>query len=133
MIVEILFEDFENFLKFEIAQIERFQCPEEFCVMYVKPEFKENLKKLKEVVKEVLRNSDVITSVDEHIFLILTGTNSQGAEFVRKAIYDFFEGKVIEYYVDYPHDALNKDEIINKLIEGMRKKYGINLKHYFKK
>ncbi|RMA93184.1 hypothetical protein [Hydrogenothermus marinus] len=133
MITEILFEDFSNFIKFEIEQIKRFQCPNGFCIMYVKPEFSKDFKKLKEILKEALRSSDVIASKDEHIFLILTGVDKQGADFVRKAIYDFFEGNVVEYYVDYPQDALTKDELIKKLTDDIYKKFGINLKHYFAK
>ncbi len=133
MVCEILFEDFENILKWEIAKINRFQCPDELCVMYTRPEFKEEFPKLKEVIKEVLRNTDLITSTDENIFLILPNTNKEGAKFISEAIYDFFNKQVVEYYIDFPKDAKSKDELIEKLIKDVENKYGILLGKYFKK
>ncbi len=133
MVCEILFGDFENILKWEIAKIERFQCPDELCVMYARPEFEEEFPKLKEVIKEVLRNTDLITSVDENIFLILPNTNKEGAKFISEAIYNFFNKQVVEYYIDFPKDARTKDELIEKLLKDIENKYGILLGKYFNK
>ncbi len=133
MVPEILFDDFQEILRWEIEKINRFQCPKELCVVYLKPEFKEEFEKLRKVIKEVLRKTDLLTSVEDNIFLILPNTTKEGAQFISKAIYDFFNKQVIEVYIDFPKDGTTKDELIKNLIKAVENKYGILLEKYFKR
>ena len=132
MSVEILFEDFKPLVEHQYNYIKRFQCPDEFCIVFLRPENQELFSQLKEVIKEALRSTDLFTEKDGSIFLILPGASKKGVKFITKAIYDFFNGEVIEVYVDYPYDAKTPDELIQTLIKEAENKFGYLLGKYFK-
>jgi hypothetical protein len=132
MSIEILFDDFKPLVHHHYHFIQRFQCPDEFCIAFIRPEKQELFNQLKEVIKEALRSTDLFTEKDGSIFLILPGASKKGAEFITKAIYDFFNGEVLEVYVDYPYDAKNPDELIQNLIKETENKFGYLLGKYFR-
>jgi len=131
MAIEIKFDDFKPLVQHQIYYIQRFQCPDEFCIAFLRPEKPELFEKLKEVIKEALRHTDLFAEKDGNLFLILPGATKKGVEFIGKAIYDFFNGEVVEVYVDYPYDAKTADELIQKLAEETEKKFGFLLTKYF--
>lgn len=65
-------------------------------------------------------------------FLILPGASKKGVKFITKAIYDFFNGGVVEVYIDYPYDAKTPEELIETLIKETENKFGYLLGKYFK-
>ncbi len=132
MTLEISFVDFKQFIQFELSQIERFGCPDCFSVGFLKPEKSEMFEELKNVVKETLRKTDVLSTYNDSIFVILPGTDSKGAEFISRAIFDFFNGEVIEVYVEYPDDGKNLEEILTALDKKARKKFGYILEKVFR-
>jgi hypothetical protein len=132
MAVKILFEDFLKFVELQVAFSKRFKCPEVFAVAFLRPERKELFPKLEEILMEVLRETDVISTVEGNIFLLLPATDKEGAEFISRAIYDFFKGEVVEVYVDFPEDGNNCKELIKTLEERTKQKFGYLLERYFK-
>ncbi|SNZ02605.1 hypothetical protein SAMN06265182_0162 [Persephonella hydrogeniphila] len=132
MAVEVLFEDFSKLIELQIAFADRFKCPEVFAVAFLRPERKELFSELEKVLKEVLRETDIISTVEGNIFLLLPATDKKGAEFISRAIYDFFKGEVVEVYVDFPEDGKNCKELIKNLEEKTKNKFGYLLEKYFK-
>ncbi|MBK3331657.1 hypothetical protein GWK41_01090 [Persephonella atlantica] len=132
MTVEISFQDFKKFIQFELSHIKRFNCPEVFSIGFLKPEKTEMFENLKNIVKEALRETDVISTYNHSIFVILPGTDSKGAEFISRAIFDFFNGEVIEVYVEYPDDGKNLEELLDALDRKTRKKFGYILEKIFR-
>ena len=133
MAIEIEFKDFEKFVEFMIGCNQRFSCPENFALAFIRPEFKEEYEKLKEVVKEVLRNTDIFCEIDNNLFVILTGTDKKGADFISKAIYEFFNKSVVEVYVDFPEDGKSAEELLKSLETAVENKYGFLIGKYFRK
>lgn len=132
MSVEICFEDFKPLVEHHYHFIKRFQCPDEFCIVFLRPENQEIFSQLKEVIKEALRSTDLFAEKDGNIFLILPGASKKGVKFITKAIYDFFNGEVVEVYIDYPYDAKTPEELIEALIKETENKFGYLLGKYFK-
>lgn len=132
MSIEICFEDFKHLVEHYYHFIKRFQCLDEFCIVFLKPEKQELFPQLKEVIKEALRSTDLFTEKDGNIFLILPGASKKGGNFITKAIYDFFNGEVVEVYIDYPYDAKTPEELIEALIKETENKFGYILRKYFK-
>jgi len=81
----------------------------------------------------VLRETDILTTVNGSIFLILPETDKEGAEFISRGIYEFFKGEVVEVYVDFPEDGKTSQEIIKKLEEKTKNKFGYILDRFFRK
>jgi len=132
MTIQVSFQDFKNIIRFEIAQIKRFGCPSTFGIGFLKPEKSELFEELRKVIAEALRETDVICVYDNCIFLLLPGTDKKGAEFISKAIYDFFNGEVVEVYVEYPDDGDSSEKLLQVLDTQTRKKFGYILESIFK-
>ncbi|MDQ7055925.1 MAG: hypothetical protein Q9M89_05420 [Persephonella sp.] len=105
MTIEIPFQDFKKFILFEIAHIKRFNCPDFFSIGFLKSEKPEMSGELKEVIMEALRETDVISTYDNTIFVILPGTDTEGAQFISRAIYDFLMERLLEVYAEYPDEG----------------------------
>ncbi len=132
MTIEISFQDFRKLVQFEIAQIIRFGCPATFSIGFLRPEKQELFGELRDVISEALRETDVMSVYDNNIFLILPGADKKGAQFVSRAIYDFFNGEVVEVYVEYPDDGDSCEKLLNALDTETRKKFGYILESIFK-
>ncbi len=133
MAVEIDFKDFLKIVDLQISFSKRFKCPKVFAVAFLRPEREELFSSLEKVIQEALRETDILTSVDGSIFLILPETDKKGAEFISRAIYDFFKGEVVEVYVDFPEDGETTEELIKTLEERTKNKFGYFLEKYFRK
>jgi len=133
MAVEISFQDFLKVLDLQVSFNRRFGCPKFFAVAFLKPEREELFIPLKKVIQEVLRETDILTTVNGSIFLILPETDKEGAEFISRGIYEFFKGEVVEVYVDFPEDGKTSQEIIKKLEEKTKNKFGYILDRFFRK
>ncbi len=133
MAVEIDFNDFLKILDLQVSFNRRFGYPKVFAVAFLKPERKELFSSLEKVIQEALRETDILSTTDGSIFLILPETDKKGAEFISRAIYDFFKGEVVEVYVDFPEDGKTAEDLIKNLEEKTKNKFGYLLEKFFKK
>ena len=133
MAVEIYFQDFLKVLNLQVSFNGRFGCPRVFAVAFLKPEKKELFTPLKKVIHGALRETDILSTIDESLFLILPETDKNGADFISRAIYDFFKGEVVEVYVDFPEDGKTSQDLIKTLEERTKNKFGYFLEKYFRK
>ena len=133
MATKILFEEFKPMVDFMVHLSQRFNCPKEFAVGFLRPEEPHLYDKLVKVVEEALRHSDLYAEKDGNIFVILPGATKKGVDFIKKALFDFFNGEVLEVYEDYPQDGKTTEELLEKLATDVENKYGYIIKKYFKK
>ena len=133
MAVEISFQDFLKVLDLQVSFSRRFGCPKVFAVAFLKPERKELFTPLEKVIQEALRETDILATIDGSLFLILPETDKNGADFISRAIYDFFKGEVVEVYVDFPEDGETSEDLIKTLEERTKNKFGYFLEKYFRR
>ncbi|WP_456382350.1 hypothetical protein [Persephonella sp.] len=133
MAVEMSSGEFVNVLKVLISMGKRFNCPSRICTGYFQPEKKQLMEKLDDILVEVLRDTDMVFRVEDGFFIILPETDMEGAGFISRGIFEFFNGEVAEVMVCYPEDGKDINTVLQSLIDQGKNKYGFMLEKYLKR
>jgi hypothetical protein len=110
----------------EISRIGRYEKNEQFAIVFIySPKIAEDNKNgqidVASILKEKLRASDVLTSVEKDFsFIFLSETNRKGAEEFLKRIKSELPEETVTGVVTFPENGKTSFELFQKLLEIMK-------------
>ncbi len=123
-------EDFKKMVSQQVGIIERYELEShKFSIMFFLDD-DYSPEKLLKVLEGSLRKSDAIFSVGNMYFLILPGTDKEGAIHILNVLSEFFKKSIPEVIVTYPEDADNDKDLLKDFEHYVLENYKINLKNY---
>lgn len=124
---KFMFEDLKPFLRHEIGSMERLdEDRRKMTVMYF--HLNETAERVTEVLKDALREADVIFKKGDEFFIVLPLTDKEGAMYVARLLERYFGHKVKDVATTWPEDGDTAEEILASLIEYVKSIHNIDLK-----
>lgn len=118
--------DLANLIDHHIALLERFGITDEapFSLVFFTTEDKKEAECV-EMLKRILRSTDVLFNQNNHYIVMLTGTDWNGATEILSGIQEFLDQSPKDAIVTYPEDGLNAKAILKRLHEVIEDNYAI--------
>lgn len=121
-----LFEDFKPFLRHEIGEMERMiEEKRKITIMFF--QLDEDAARVAEVLKDTLRDADVIFNKADKFFVVLPTTDKEGAMHVARLLEEYFGRKIKDVAATWPEDGRSEKEIVDSLIEYVKSLHNIDL------
>ncbi len=113
-----------NLIAHHISLIERFEKNKDdfFSLIFLKTD-ECNKKDIKDIIRKVLRNTDIITEYEKNYIILLPYTDYNGAYKLLKEMQSFLDTLEKETIVTYPEDGKNAHELLYKLKDSVKSYY----------
>ncbi len=109
-------QDLASLIDHHIALLERFGIRDEapFSVIFFSLENRKEIDSV-EIFQRILRQTDALFQVDNHFFVMLPGTDWNGATEVLSGIQEFLAQPAQDNIVSFPEDGDNANQLLRKL------------------
>lgn len=117
-----------SLVEHHIALLKRFDTTidEEFSVIYFDFKGKTD-KELSVVFQKLLRRTDALFQEDDHIIVMLPGTDWNGATELLAGIQEFLGQSMLDNVVTYPYDGDTAEEMLGKLYNTIKDNNGASI------
>jgi hypothetical protein len=119
------FGDLRPFIRHEIGEMQRFQEDKrKITIMFLRrSEGERTLKAL----KDSLRNSDVVFHNKDVFFVVMPGTDKEGAMHVARMLEEYFSETIVDVNATWPEDGETEGELLANFSQYIRSKCGLDL------